>query len=272
MRTWPPARLAWHTWFAWCAWCAWLPTAAAVAQTTWTVDIVADENDSACIPGDCSLREAIAGAGPLDTIEFGLPGSPPWTLRLASPLTIAGTISISGPGSDQLRISGDSGGDGTADVRPFEIDAAGSLSLAQVGIEKGISPAGSTRNGGCLRNLGTLTLEAVEISACSGWSGTSSTFNGNAGASGGAVWNGAGAVLSIASSRLTLNVAGGGASSPDGFSAGPEGGSGGALANAGTATIFDTTFEGNHAGRGGYPDGRGGDGGAVANLAGGVLR
>lgn len=254
-------------------WVAWLLAAsAAVAQTTWTVDVLDDENDSTCVPGDCSLREAIAGAGALDTIDFGLSGSPPWTLRLASPLTVATPIAVSGPGSDQVRISGDTNGDATPDVRVFVVEATGTLVLSHLAVENGISPAGATRNGGCVRNLGVLTLDSVEITGCRGWSGSPTTLNGNAGASGGAIWNGAGATLSIFSSRLAANVAGGGASSADGLSAGPEGGSGGALANAGTATVHDSTFEGNHAGRGGYPYGRGGDGGAVANLAGGVLR
>jgi len=249
-----------------------LAEATEAAQTTWTVDLLVDENDSGCVVGDCSLREAIAAAAAIDTIEFVLPGDPPWTLRLASALAISTTVTISGPGSDDLRISGDSDGDGEPDVRLFEVAATGVLVLSGVGLERGISPSGTERNGGCLRNLGSVTLESVELSACRGWSGTEFTFNGAVGGSGGAIWNGAEATLAITGSRLTANVAGGGASSPDGFAAGPAGGSGGALANAGTATIQATTFDSNHAGRGGYPYGQGGDGGAIANLATGVLR
>lgn len=256
--------------FAGLAWA--LAASAAAAQTTWTVDLLVDENDSGCVVGDCSLREAIAAAGALDTIEFALPGDPPWTLRLSSALAISTTVTISGPGSADLRISGDSDGDGEPDVRLFEVATAGVMVLEGVGLERGISAAGSLRNGGCLRNLGSVTLESVELSECRGWSGTPTTLNGAAGASGGAIWNGDGATLSITGSRLTANVAGGGASSPDGFAAGPAGGSGGALANAGTATILDSTFDANHAGRGGYPYGQGGDGGAIANLSTGVLR
>ncbi|MBP1641932.1 MAG: hypothetical protein H6Q03_601 [Acidobacteria bacterium] len=48
-----------------------------------TVDILADENDVAgCVPGDCSLREAINAAADADEIEFALPGAAPWTIRL----------------------------------------------------------------------------------------------------------------------------------------------------------------------------------------------
>ncbi len=95
-------------------------TAPLPAQTTWTVDFLADENDGACVATDCSLREALAGAGAGDTIQFTLPDSPPWTIRLATalgPLPVATTVTITGPGAASLVISGDPDADGDGDLR-----------------------------------------------------------------------------------------------------------------------------------------------------------
>lgn len=245
------------------------------AATTWTVDLLADENDSACVATDCSLREALAGAASGDTIEFALPGSPPWTIRLATalgPLSVTTAVAVVGPGASSLTLSGDADADGDGDLRLIEVSATGALTLSDTRLEFGLATASATRDGGCIRNLGSLALIDVELAGCWAWSGTGTTFTAAAGGSGGAIWNGAGATLTVLRGRFTGNAAGSGASSIDGMSQGPAGGAGGAIANAGSATVVDSTFTANHGGRGGFPYGVGGDGGALANLAGGTLR
>ncbi len=246
------------------------------AQTTWIVDEPLDEIDSACVPVDCSLREAIAGAAAGDRVEFGLPGSPPWTIRLDSglgPLTISIDLTLAGPGASQLTLSGDEDGDGDADGRVLEIAATGSLAISGVRIEKGraTSSAAAQRDGGCIRNAGSVVLANVELADCSAWSaGSALVCNGATGGSGGAVYNAAGATLLADGVLWQANFAGVGASTGD-CAAGRPGGSGGALANAGSAIVSASRFFGNAAGRGGQPSAAGGDGGAVANLAGGIL-
>jgi len=245
------------------------------AQTTWTVDLVADENDGACVATDCSLREALAGAAAGDTIQFALPGSPPWTIRLATalgPLAVGTAVTIEGPGAASLTLSGDPDSDGDGDLRLIEVTASGSLTLSDVRLALGLATSSSSRDGGCIRNLGTLALTDVELASCRAWSGTGATLTNTPGGSGGAVWNAAGATITVLRGVFTGNVAGSGASSIDGMSQGPAGGAGGAIASAGTATITDSTFTANHGGRGGFPFGLGGDGGALANLSGGTLR
>lgn len=245
------------------------------AATTWTVDLPADENDGACVADDCSLREALAGATSGDTIQFALPGSPPWTIRLTTalgPLAVGNAVTIEGPGAAVLILSGDPDSDGDGDLRLIEVSTTGVLTLSGLRLELGLATVSSTRDGGCIRNLGSLSLADVELASCRAWSGLATGFSGPPGGSGGAVWNAAGATLTVLRGAFTGNVAGGGAASVDGMSQGPAGGSGGAIANAGAATITDSTFSANHGGRGGFPYGAGGDGGALANLAGGTLR
>jgi hypothetical protein len=251
-----------------------LVASALPAQTTWTVDITLDENDGACVATDCSLREALAGAAGGDTIQFALPGSPPWVIRLddgLGPLVVPLAVTVDGPGAASLTITGDSDTDGVGEVRTIEVTASGALTLSDVRLELGLATSSGTKEGGCLRNLGTATLTGVELVSCRAWSGGTTQATGQTGGAGGAIWNAVGATLVLDACRFVDNRAGRGACSPDCFAPGPEGGSGGAIANAGTAEIVDSTFEGNHGGLGGTPSGRGGDGGAIANLATGVL-
>lgn len=253
------------------------PAAApAAAQTTWTVDLLGDENDGACTPGDCSLREAVAAAASGDTVVFDLPGSPPWTLRLATgaglgPIGISQAVAILGPGSAELTISGDTDANGTGDLRLFDVAATGALELADLSLRDGRAVSAASRDGGCIRSAGSLSLLRVEIAGCRAWSGGTTGFTGNPGGSGGSIYNAVGAVLTVDLSSFTGNRAGKGDIGPDGM-AGAPGGHGGAIANAGFATVRRSSFLSNFAGDGGQPWGHGGDGGAIANRAGGSLR
>src|SRR5690606_1029155 len=73
---------------------------------------IADDNDGACEPltsGDCTLREAITAVSPGGTITFDTAGvfATPQIISLTlGELAIAGSLTINGPGADQLSVSG----------------------------------------------------------------------------------------------------------------------------------------------------------------------
>src|SRR5262245_66590450 len=99
-----------------------------------TVRKTADTNDGVC-DADCSLREAIAVSLAGDDIDFSLPGSAPWTIRLSSGLSVATDLGIIGPGSaTDLSVSGDSDSNGTGNFRVLSVSAAGNLSLVNLPI------------------------------------------------------------------------------------------------------------------------------------------
>ncbi|MEO8274928.1 MAG: choice-of-anchor Q domain-containing protein [Thermoanaerobaculia bacterium] len=238
---------------------------ASLGQATWTVDILTDENDPACTPGDCSLREAIAAAADGDLVAFALPGSPPWTIALTaalSQLALTNDITITGPGSAALAISG------ANLIRVMTIQAGASVALSGLTLRNGETKSAGDRDGGCLKVLGQVALSAVRFDSCQAWKG--GITSNIAGGDGGGVFVAAGATLSgdlLEFAGDQAGVGGGSASPPTVFA----GGRGGGLANAGTATLARTTIANCTSGAGGGPNGPGGDGGGVANLGGGML-
>jgi CSLREA domain-containing protein len=166
---------------------------------------------------------------------------------------------------------------------------------------------GSGADGGGILNSGTLVLEHVSmIENFTGHGGrgsdgdqpAASSFRygqgGGSGGNGGGIYNGTGASLTVAASTISGNGTGDGGNGGNGaagqlglgkFPYGSDGGdggpagSGGGILNAGSATITDTTIEGNFTGRGGtgglggqgvgegemQPAGRGGYGGDGGN-------
>lgn len=107
-----------------------------------TAHIVFDAGDYAIgatvIPG--SLREAIELASNNDIIVFDFPNDDfPVTIRLARPLNLEKNITIVGSGVDQLSISGDSDGNGEADVSLFIVDNGAELGLEQLTLEYGLA-------------------------------------------------------------------------------------------------------------------------------------
>src|SRR5688572_30845065 len=82
------------------------PATPVLAFDTWTVTKTADTNDGAC-DADCSLREAIDVAASGDTIDFDPSLGVSYTeIVLTSNLVIDKDLTISGPGSDVMGISG----------------------------------------------------------------------------------------------------------------------------------------------------------------------
>src|SRR6185436_14119967 len=72
-----------------------------------------------------SLRKALTDAGENDHIAFALSALPdvPALIRLQAPLDVTKSVSIDGPGANLLALSGDTEGDGTNDIRIFNVDA-----------------------------------------------------------------------------------------------------------------------------------------------------
>jgi CSLREA domain-containing protein len=237
-----------------------------VRALDWTVDIAADENDASCAAGDCSLREAIAAAGNGDTVLFALPGPSPWTITLTAALgqlVLANDIAVTGPGATLLAVSG------ANLVRVMTVQAGATVTLSGLTLRNGEAKSSGDKHGGCLKVLGEAIVNASRFESCQAWNGGISSNT--PGGDGGGVYVAAGGVFtgSLLGFSGDLAGAGGGALSPPTVFAG---GRGGALANAGTATLTQTTVANCSAGAGGGPYGPGGEGGGLANLTGGVLR
>ena len=202
--------------------------------------------------------------------------------------------------------------------RVLEVASGGQATLSGVEVTGGQSASGANgtspgqsggfgENGGGILNKGTLTLEHDLITQnFTGHGGrgvdgdqpsASSTRygkSGGGGGNGGGIYNEAGATLTVTGSTISGNGTGGGGDGgngaagqtgigkfPYGSDGGPGGpaGSGGGVYNASSATVADTTIEGNFTGRGGnggpggqgvgegamQPAGRGGYGGDGGN-------
>ena len=205
---------------------------AAGVEVTCLLNItVQNELDS----GSGSLRQAIA-----DICEGGLiTFLADYTIYLSSTLTIDKHLTISGAGQT-ITISGDSGNDGSADVRAFEIQSNGIVTLSQLQI---VDSIGS--DGGGIANQGVLHLDRslVTGNTATRWGGgiynanlmtiANSTISDNtADALGGAIFNGGSQAMEIMNSTLYSNTAVN---------------SGGAIHNRATITLTNVTIANNSA-------------------------
>lgn len=68
--------------------------------------LVTNDSDDTGNPGPGSLRHAIRNACDGDTIRFDLPGSAPWTIDWLGKEIIRQSVTLKGPGIDQLTIDG----------------------------------------------------------------------------------------------------------------------------------------------------------------------
>lgn len=119
-----------------------LPTQAAI---TITVTSTADSG-----PG--SLRDAIATASPGDNINFSVTG----TIALTTgTLTIAKSVTISGPGASNLAISGNNA------FQVFKVNSGAIVTISGLTIENGSASGG----GAGIFNSGTLTVTDSTVSA-----------------------------------------------------------------------------------------------------------
>jgi CSLREA domain-containing protein len=192
------------------------------------------DTDDTCLPGNCSLREAIKAANfdpDPNTITFDIPvatdlgcnvGAGPCTISLTNGTELApnSDMNINGPTAYGVVVAGSGTG------RIFHI-TAGTVNISNLTIARGVADAGSGGGGG-IRNEASLTLINVTIS-------------GNSAGGGGGIAN-----------TGTLNVTN---STISGNSAGTDGGG---IANRGTLSLLNVTITNNTADQDNDGSGNGG--------------
>ncbi|HEX8999155.1 MAG TPA: choice-of-anchor Q domain-containing protein, partial [Blastocatellia bacterium] len=203
--------------------------------------------ETAASNGICTLRAAIQEANALTacspfTINFSVTGT--ISLTSALPNIIHPNLTISGPGANQLTVSGNNA------VRVFTINP-GNLNVTLSGLTVANGNIATAGSGLLNQNTGTTTITNCAFNNNTSGIGTfggaiyhfsagtlnvtGSTFNGNrAGAAGGAVYNNAAGTVNLTNCTFSGNTAGFG-------SAINSGGSGG------TINLLNTTITGNTA-------------------------
>jgi CSLREA domain-containing protein len=220
------------------------------AASTFIVNTLSDTPDAA--PGNgacadanglCTLRAAIQEANALagiEAISFSITG----TINLTSALPDLSSLTINGPGSSQLTVRRDTGGD----YRIFSIPGA-DVSISGLTVTNGKTPDGgntSSEGGGIFIFAGSLKLNDVNITGNRTGAGVVTPGNPFAadGASGGGLASHA--ALTMTNCRVTGNSAGKGADGVAGI-----GGFGGGIYFTIGSTLTDVVVDGNRAGDGG---------------------
>jgi hypothetical protein len=197
--------------------------------------VVTNPNDS----GPGSLRDAISNVGPGGTITFDLNAYPAIITLTSGQLVISTDLIITGPGADQLKVSGDTasrvflvnsgataqisglmisaGNIGSGNGGGIYIEADSALALVNSTLSANLAYAG-----GGIYNLGTLTVDGSTLSA------------NLAGDDGGGIFIHENSTLTVTNSTLSDNSA----NSIDG-------GGGGGIYTYGTVTVKNSTFSGN---------------------------
>ncbi len=186
-----------------------------LAAGSWAATMtVVNTNDA----GAGSLRNAITSASPGDTINFNLTYPAAITLTSGG-LSISQNLTISGPGSSNLTISGNSA------FTVVSIAAGANVTISGVAMANG-----STRGigGGGIYNNGTLTIISCSVSGNSAIS--------PAAASGGGIYNSA--ILTIINSSISGNsaITSTGVVPPS---------YGGGIYNSGVLAVSNSTLSGN---------------------------
>ena len=217
-----------------------------ITPATYTV---LNNNDA----GPDSLRRAIVDSNltiESDTIVFSGVVS---GITLASALpaidktSTAGTLTITGPGSSSLTISGNNGV-ASRNFNIFNISAGGNLAISGVTVSGAIISG----DGGAFANDGTLTISSSIVSGNT----TSGTFS-----SGGGIYNSRSGTLTVSNSTIfgnTASASGGGIlnyggnltvnnSTISGNSATAATNGGGGIRNQGTLNLLNSTISSNAA-------------------------
>jgi cysteine-rich repeat protein len=212
--------------------------------------------------GPGSLRQAIAEAGPYDTVEIDVNG----TITLLREITIDTTVTVVGPGAGNLVVSGGAttrlfritGGnvvisnvtiaDGRGQDSAGAIENSGTLTLLNVTVRDSVGSGVNSAKAGGIDNLGTLNLVGCEISGNRGDPGgilnnnrsnglpdagqltiVDTVVSGNTGHNGGGIWN----IGTATIDRTTIS---------DNIS---DGAAGSGIRNSGKATLKSSTVSGN---------------------------
>ncbi len=237
----------------------------AVAQAaTITPTRFDDPPGAGSCPAECSLRQAIAAAGPGGTVL--LQGGT-YQLTLGS-LAAAADVTIAGPGAAASIISAG----GKSEI--LTVASGTHVSVSGVTLTGGLAPASGTfgGNGGAIENRGVLALSGVALvrNVAAGGTPTSEVFGGDGG-SGGAIMNWG--LLTVVGGTFVENTSHGGSTKFSGKTTEFEGseGTGGAIDNRGALVVSGgTSFSANiaEAGADGTVfSGSGGEGGAITNNA-----
>ncbi len=198
---------------------------ASASAATYTVTKAADTNDGVC-DSDCSLREAVAAAIATpddDIIVFDSSVfSTAQTITLSGTdilITTNGTLTINGPGSSLLTISGNN------QSRIFTNNTAAVTIIRGIRFTagNGASATATGRAGAVYNNGGNLTLDQVIIT-------------GNTAANGGGTNNAGSGVLTINDSILSNNTTTGSGGAMQNFS--------GSTLNVNNTTIMGNTSNG----------------------------
>lgn len=169
-------------------------------SSTLVVTKTADTNNI-CLPGDCSLREAIAAANTnadTNTITFDIPGAGPHTIQLTSALNnLAENVNLNGPADESVTVRGE-GADNP--YRIFVINSGKTVTISNLNITNGLATGASPDNcgGGIFNNHGTLTVGGSAIYLNNADSGAGICNFGQGGPS---------ATLTVFNSTLSGNVA-----------------------------------------------------------------
>ncbi|MBL8182323.1 MAG: carboxypeptidase regulatory-like domain-containing protein [Blastocatellia bacterium] len=135
-------------------------SSASLSAATLVVSSNVDSTDGTC-DINCSLRDAVSAANDGDTITFGTQFNSPTTITLLQgQILIAKSLTIAGPGSNTLTISGNNAG------RIFRISDGAVVSLSGMTIRDGRigSNANDVYGGGIWVTDSTLTLTNVVVS------------------------------------------------------------------------------------------------------------
>lgn len=149
-----------------CCFLLWIGGSDALMGATRTVVNVSDT-------GAGSLRQALGEAQPGDTITFNL-GTTPQTIALASPLSLAKNVTITGPGADLLTLDGGSGWSTHPAIWPVSGHRILDISASTVTISglrfqngyvagAGMAGAATGENGAAIR---ILSPSSVTVEAC----------------------------------------------------------------------------------------------------------
>ncbi len=245
-----------------------LPAAPASAASL-AVTRTDDPPPGACLPDDCSLREAVLaanGTAEHDTITLG---AAKYDLERGA-LEVTGLLDIVGQGNGVTVI------DGMGRSRVLDVALGATVSVRDLVVTNGQAPSGDDLEeggrGGAIRNLGGLTLTDVTVENSRSAHGVRSG-NGfrlqRPGAGGGIANSGTLNLFRVTVQHNSIPDAG---ALPDRGTA--PGGNGGGIWNEGLMTIVDSLIQYNRAGKGGdgpnfdvigYRGGRGGDGGGLYN-------
>jgi CSLREA domain-containing protein len=245
------------------------------AAGTFTVNSLADTPDAilngvcADAGGQCTLRAAIeeanSNSGDTDTINFSVSG----TINLTGPLPSLTNMNLNGPGSSQLTIRRNTGGDyRVLTINGFIVNISG-LTITNGKTADGTAApffGNSGGEGAGIMAVGTVTMNDVVVTANrtgNGGPGDGSGFGGSGGQGGGIFGGG---TLTLTNVTISNNITGNGNTGTGGGSGGRGGGiffSGTSLTMTNTRVIGNTTGNGAAGTNGGASGGGGGDGAGV---------